>query len=214
MKIILNFLLFLFLFSSILSAQPVEYPRTILGLYDSTEEFNESEDHNIIHHNAAMVLNYLGMKVRYYDINQGLPNEEKMEDVYGILSWFRDEKMIHAEAYCQWAVQQIQEGKKFVILENMGAYKDTLTDKETPLKMIEEVFKALDLEYQAEWTSNSLVIEVVDKDPRVVEFERTLEKEVGTFEKIISNDQNNKVYLRLKRTDMEDSESAAVVTNE
>jgi len=208
MKIVFNIIIFLFLFSSSLYAQP----RTILGLYDSTEEFNIQEDYNLIHNNASMVLNHLGFKVRYHDINQGLPEEGALQDVYGILTWFLDSKMVNARNYLQWLIKQIEQERKVVILDSLGAYEDSMTNKEVSIDAVESIFKALQLEYRGNWTDNPFMIEVLEKDSRVVEFERTLEGEAGSYAHIISAHPDNKVYLKLGRTDKEDSESAAVVT--
>jgi hypothetical protein len=200
-----------FLFLGDLEAQESRLPRVILGLYDSTEPYNRRPDHNLIHKNAAMVLNYLGMKMRYHDIAQGLPGEKELEDVHGILTWFMDEEMAGAEAYCRWAANEIQKGKKFVILGNMGAWEDQKTKETVPLGVAGEIYRALGLEYEGDWTDNPLVIEVSGKDPRMVEFERTLDQEAGVYERIVSSSPENRVYLTLRRSDLPGSESAAVV---
>jgi len=72
-------LFFVFFVSPTLGA---EVPRYILALYDSTEEYNQFEDNNLAHNNAEMVLNYLGMKVRFHDIASGLPEESDSGKVF------------------------------------------------------------------------------------------------------------------------------------
>jgi len=156
-------------------------------------------------------LNYLGMKVRYHDIAKGLPDEKTMQGVYGILTWFRDNKMTEPYLYCEWASEQIRKGKKFVILDRAGAYGDYDTGRKTTISALNSLFSLLGLEYQGEWTDNPLVIEVLEKDSRMVEFERTLEGELNAYEKVVSLDERNKIYFKLNRTDIADGESAAMV---
>ncbi len=186
-------------------------PRTILALYDSSEEFNPGADDNLIHNNAEMVLNYLGLKLRYHDMASGLPDEKSMSGVYGILSWFTDESMPAAEDYCRWASVQIAKGKRFVILGNPGASRDSSTQRDIPEGTLNILLRELGLAYGGDWTDNPFVIDIDFKDSSMVEFERSLKDEVDIYEKIISLNKDNRVYLRLKRSDIKGSKSDAVV---
>ena len=186
--------------------------RTILALYDSSEYPNEQDDKNLIHYSAEAVLNYLGLKVRYHDIQQGLPDLDKTKDIYGVLSWFLDDRIPRAKEYCQWAVEQIKEGKKFIILGHLGARKDSLNNTQTPESLINTLYESLGLRYEGNWTDNPFIIEIASKDSSMVEFEKPLKNQMGNYEKIVSIDNNNQVYLALKRRDVETSESAVVVT--
>lgn len=189
-----------------------EKKRVILAFFDSSEEINSRLNYNLVHHAAEMALNHLGLTVRYFDIAKGLPREEEMRDVLAVLSWFKDDNIPHAKDYCLWASRQVKDGKKYIILGDFGAYKDTLTGEFTPLDVINQLFGSIGLEYSGDWTDNPFVIELVKKDPRMVEFERTLENEIGAYERVKSINPSNKVYLQLKRTDLADSISDMVVT--
>jgi len=158
-----------------------------------------------------MALNYLGLQVKYHDIASGIPSRDALEDVRGILTWFDDEKMPHAEAYCRWAAEQIRENKRYVILRNFGAFKDSETGRDIPPETVNEVFRQLGLEYRGNWADNPLSVEIVEKDPSMVEFERTLENETEFYEQVLSLNPQNRTYLKLRRTDLSDSESHAVV---
>lgn len=202
----------LFVLAAPAGAQNVPLFRTILALYDSTEDYNRREDHNLIHNNAELALNYLGMKVKFHDINQGLPPKEALRDVYAIMTWFRDESIPGAQEYCRWVVEEINNGKKFIALKTIGAYVDKKTGEETPYPVYSRLFKALGLDYRGDWTDNPFVVEVVSKDSKMVEFERTLEDEVDVYENLKSFNPQNKIYLKLNRTDIEGGEAVAVVT--
>jgi len=187
-------------------------PRTILALYDSSELYSPLPDDNLIHKKAAVVLNYLGMKVRYHDLAQGLPGDGEMEDVCGVLTWFKDDSVPSARDYCRWADRQMRSGKRYVILGNFGAYRDAKTGAKTPQEDVFRLFEGLGLEYLGNWTDNPLVIRVVEKDSAMVEFERTLSGEVGEYEGVVSASRGNKAYLVIERTDIADGKSTVVVT--
>lgn len=199
-------------FTADAGAATKNFSRHILCLYDSTEAYGGKLDNTLLHTAAEMVLNHLGMKARYYDIQKGLPNSEDLTDVYGILTWFQDGEMPNAREYCLWATRQIQRGKKFVILDNLGAFRDTLTKETTPLEVVNKVYQALGLDYEGNWIRNPFVIKVSDKDSAMVEFERSLENEVAVYAKLRSIDLKNKVYLQLNRTDLPKGESDVIVT--
>jgi len=185
--------------------------RTILALFDSSEDYNRTEDDNLIHRSVEMALNHLGMKVIYHDISKGIPSFKNEKDVHGIISWFLDPVMPNAETYCQWAAAQIQQGKKFIILGNMGAFKDSQTKKKTPKKLIDNFFQQLGLRYEGNYSDNPALLSLLDKDSEMVEFERTLEKEILFYEQVISTDPANKIYLQLHRQDLKQGTSDAVV---
>ncbi|MDD5594845.1 MAG: hypothetical protein PHY94_01235 [Candidatus Omnitrophica bacterium] len=210
-RIFIAFLVFFFIFS-FSQAWPGERKRVILAIFDSTDPYSESEDNNLIHNNAEMVLNYLGMKVKFHDLTKGLPSDETMEEVYGILTWFKNDNLPNAVQYCHWVSNQVRKGKKLVMLGNFGAYKDSKTNQEVPEEILNEIFHSINLEYDGEWIKNPFVIEVKYKDSQMVEFERSLKDELLLYEKITSLDSRNKVYLELNRTDIKDGKSAVVIT--
>lgn len=193
-------------------AQEVVVNRTILALFDSSEDYNRGEDDNLIHHNAELALNHLGMKVRYHDLAGGLPPEEKLADVHAILTWFLDHHLVGAREYIQWAIRQMRAGKRYVVLGNQGALQDAKTGRPTEMNLLTQFYRELGLKYRGDWTDNAWVIEIQEKDSDMVEFERTLEGETDLYEHFVSVAPGNKVFLRLKRTDKPHAVSDAVVT--
>jgi hypothetical protein len=206
---------FIFLMGLILLAgssaadQVTPVQRTVLVLYDSAEPSVTRLTERV----AGLYLNYLGMKVRYHDIHNGLPDDKSLnDDVRGILTVFVDDEMERPVEYCRWLERQIKDGIKVIILGHFGALSDRVTKELTPIEEVNRPFRALGLEYEGNWTDNPLVIRIADKDSAMVEFERSLEGEAGQYEGIKSINRNNRVYLTLERTDLADSASAAVVT--
>ncbi len=189
-----------------------ELKRTILGLYDSTEEYNQTQDRNWVHRFAQMPLNYLGMKVRLHDIAEGLPDDKDMADVYGVLSWFADSDMSDSNAYLSWAIRMIKSGKKFVVLGNLGALNDRGTGKGSNPDLIDQFFDALGMENLGNWTDDPYVLEVTYKDSKMVEFERNLAGDVDYYENLKPSSPRAKVYLEINRKDIENGASALVLT--
>ena len=185
--------------------------RTVLAVYDSSDEETKNDDNNFIRNNLEVVLNYLGMKVVYHDIQKGIPSKAQTDEIIGILSWFRDDSIPMAEEYCEWVLGEIKKGKKFIILGSFGAFIDSNTQKNTPIKKVEEVFIALGLEYDGDWTDNPFVIRIEYQDKGMTEFERTLVNEINVYERIGSINPKNKVYLSLSRSDVYGSKSDLVV---
>lgn len=208
MKIKIIFISLILIFSYQAGFAEEELKRTILALFDSTEELNRREDNNLIHNNIEVILNYLGFKVIYWDINRGLPREEDLKNVGGVITYFQDGVMPRASDYCFWVKRQIEEGRKFVILGNMGAFVDKHSGR-LPRDKVNLVFSSLGLEYKGEGIDNPLFIEIVKKDNKAVGFEKKPEPE--NYEWIISRNKNNKVYLTLRRKDIPASESSAVI---
>ncbi len=199
-----------FLYAIPLQAQEAASSRTILGLYDSTDDFNRAVDRNFIHNYAEMVLNHLGMKVLLHDVNAGLPSDETMAEIDGILAWFHDSDLANAEVCLQWLYKQAGSGKKLVLFKEAGIFRDRQSKEPVSTATMEALYRQMGVDFGNDWTDNGLVIEVVDKVPAMVEFERDLEFETGSYEKIGSRNTTNEVLLALRRTDVPGSESAVV----
>jgi polysaccharide biosynthesis protein PelA len=195
-----------------LYAEKVEIPRTILVLINSSNDPFITEDYNVVHFSAESVLNHLGMNVRYHDVSKGLPSDDSLDEIYGILSYFTDATMPRAKEYCLWATEQIDNGKKFVVWRNFGAFRDADSDEETSKDLVALFFRKLGLEYLENWSDSPFLIDIVEKDDTMMDFENSIEGTVELYEQFLSADAENKVYLRLNRSDLDFGDSDAIVT--
>jgi len=184
--------------------------RRILALYDSNEE--KIAQKTVIAENAEVILNHLGFILDYQDVNLPLPEDKLMERYCGIITWFQDSIMKQPEIYCSWLIKQIEHGKKIVILDQFGAFEDNL-NKPTNETIIESVFEKFGVKYIGNETDNPLLIETVYKDEKMVEFERKLSMETSYYTQLKQIDPSLKVYLKLKRIDIPDSESCAIFSS-
>ncbi|MCH8019404.1 DUF2194 domain-containing protein [candidate division KSB1 bacterium] len=185
--------------------------RKILALYDSQRGQTARKNH--IHANAEVVLNHLGSIVEYWDIAKGLPGEKRMKKYCGVITWFYNDSMNRPQAYLQWATKQVDAGRKFVILDNLSAFRDAATGEFLKISAVNRFCKSLGFIIDdTNWTSNIAKIELVNKVPEMVEFERSLDYELTNYEVYKPLHPKTKVYLKLKRNDIRDSESALVFT--
>ena len=194
------------------AAEPGVIPRTILAVFDSTEDYNRTADANLIRRNAEVPLNYLGLKVRYHDLAAGLPAENSMRDVLGILTWFQDDEMADAEKYARWAAAQIQAGKRYVALGLFGFARDKRSGILTSAKSMDAFLTAFGVSAGGGWTENPFIIELVKKESSMVEFERTLEHELEYYDQFTPTRKGSKSYLVLRLKNRPGSESSVVFT--
>jgi polysaccharide biosynthesis protein PelA len=192
-------------FSSFLYCQ-TKINRTILAVYNGTEDTN-------ISNNLEIILNNLGFKVRYQDINLAMPSDKEMKDVYGIVSWLTDSEFYNASKYCDWIQKQVSLGKKFVMIDNGLVYVDKKTKKEIPLSQYEKIYSIIGLKFNNDISYNPLFISINFKDKKVMEFERTLDNDILFFSSVGLLDKNGKVFLRLKNEKTNNLSDSVVVTS-
>lgn len=209
-SVFIFFIFFLFLFSSsVRGAETDEIPRTILAFYDAS--LVDDIFFTSVHQRAEMPLNYLGLKVVYRPIQSRLPTEEEMKGVLGILTWFRRlDTMTDPAAYCNWMKEQISKGRRYVILNEPGFFSRS----RQLVPACKQAFEELGVKFENHWGNNPYFFETVSKDSRMVEFERVLAPYEGqeyTLYRPIKDDV--KVFLTVKRRDIENSSSALVFTS-
>ena len=100
----------------------------------------------------------LGYTIDFYDINSGFPSEEKMASYQAVLSWYQGPEMKGAAKYAEWLRQQMEAGRKVLILGNYGAFSEdvpTAAGPATRYLLIDEYnrfFYPFGLEFRAAWT--------------------------------------------------------------
>ncbi|TDI95134.1 MAG: DUF2194 domain-containing protein [Caldithrix sp.] len=208
LKLLLSFFILIWVTSG-LNGEIIS--RRILAIYDSQRGQTAKKNH--IHANAEVILNHLGSIVEYWDIAKGLPGEKRMKKYRGVITWFYNNSMNRPQAYLQWATKQVDAGRKFVILGNLSAFRDTATGEFLKISAVNQFCKALGFIIDdTNWTVNMARIELVYKDPEMVEFERSLDYELTNYEIYKPFHPKTKAYLKLKRNDIPDSESVLVFT--
>jgi len=185
----------------------------LLALYKGTEKVDAES--NFIRRFLAEPLKSLGYTVDYRDVTRGLPPAAEMTRYKGILTWYQTADMENAAAYCQWLLEQIQAGRKVVILGNLGAYQELDKASQTPTErwLLNHEYNSFlypfGLEFKGGWTKDTKILEVAGRDPAVVPWLE--QSHLAHYFWIESVNPENKVYLSVRRTDLSPSESAFVV---
>lgn len=123
--------------------QKDEIPRQVLMLYKKSEASHLEEA--VVYNRAGVILEYLGLVPVYRAVEDGLPNKEEMQGIHAIVTWHTSHYMQDAQAYGDWLIKQIENGKKVAILENYGATFDAKTQQKVDNQTA--VFAALGIEY-------------------------------------------------------------------
>ena len=172
--------------------------RTILALYDS--RYDEETRRLPIHQITEMPLNHLGLVVRYHDINTPLPPLASMQDVRGVLTWFRDDSMRDPVGFLAWATAALDAGKKFVVIGDASATFD-LKKHRTPAAALTQFWSRLGLRSDGEWKTITYDLKIAYRDPVMVEFERPFAGVLPAFPRMTKIDRLMKSYLVIRKGD-------------
>ena len=187
----------------------VPHGNVILALYDGTEK--QTAKDNEIKSYLERGLEKNGFKIVYHDASVGVPSDRISSNARGIISWFGDSKMKDADRYCSWLADQIDKGKKVIIFGNFGAYQDFKTEAWVEMNRLNEVFGRLGVNYKANWTSDGTLLEVVSKDPEIVEQKSPVDlMEAGHYYLFSKADGLAESFLTVRRKDAPASDSLII----
>jgi polysaccharide biosynthesis protein PelA len=209
---LIHSLLIMFLWPSLeLGAQETEIPRTILAIYSA--RLGEDQKWSQIHQFAEMPLNHLGLKLRYHNIEAGIPKISANDPIRGVITWFASgTRLENPEAYLRWARDVVQSGKKFVILGDPGFFTNK-QDRPTSKIQINRFLRLLGLRDTDEWISHTYDLESVFKNAEVVEFERRYSILNSPFERIIPISDSVTSHLIVRKASQPDKQSHLVITS-
>ena len=200
-------------------AEPIK--RTILILYEDSEDTFPEAQYRYRRY-VPVILNHLGLKVRYHNVEEGLPSETSLQDVRGIFTWFRDDSMKDPYRYLEWLEQKIESGIKVVIFGNIGAETEILDDidptthlqklKSVPSHVIEKTFRAMGLKYKGNFKSKTHLLKITYRDPTMMNFEKKIERDLKTYYQIISHHPRNHIYLKAHLMGRKTSETDLIIT--
>jgi hypothetical protein len=182
--------------------------RTILVLYDGT--YGDEIKFLPVHVIVEMPLNHLGLVVRYWDIRTGMPPADQLKDVRGILTWFHADAMADPVTFLRWCEAQIDAGKKMVVIGDLAVTRD-FKNRLTPLVAMNRLWAKLGLHSSDNWTGITYDWKIVNKDSRMVEFERPLPQTLPTFIRMRRLDSSVKSYLTVRQGNDPDTDTDLVV---
>ncbi len=190
---------------------------TILGLYDSTDarswDGGVRARRTILGGRVRSALRKLGLKIRLWDMNQGLPPRDVTARAAGIVTAFYDADLNGAAAYALWLRAQLEAGRRVVILNNYGAWREAGKDY-VDERLPNLVFEAIGVRYLAQWTSRGALLATAPDHVDPTMFTRVPNPAVARHYYLfrpLSSDV--RVHLGVTRSDLEDSLSAVVMTS-
>ena len=155
------------------------------------------------------------------DVERLLAGGEKVDlsRYRGIVTCYLSTKMIGAERYTRFLLDQMEAGRKIIIIGSYGAYQGMIPKADgTYLEWNESTiaintfFWPFGLEFLFGWTNVNKKLRITRIVPAMAEYETRLsQRDLDYFQYFRSVNPANKVYLELERTDILDSKSAVVV---
>ncbi|MBN2092248.1 DUF2194 domain-containing protein [candidate division KSB1 bacterium] len=188
--------------------QPKQKKR-ILVLFKSSEGF--SSQNNLFRVHLHKPLSRQRYQFDYQDIELGIPDDEKMKNYQGIISWYTGSVMKEPEKYLFWLTRQLNAGRKMVILDNLGAFSP---DGKTWLSedALNRFYLQFGLEFKGQWTDKSDLLEIVKFEKQVIGKEISIKsKSLHNYFKINSIHPQNKSYLLVNRKDIPEGESHVII---
>ncbi len=168
--IILCALLVLFLGKTAIATetdQPI--PRVIYTFYERAAE--DMPRFSLVHRALEMPLNWLGYHLEYIEINDTLPPWRK--DIAGVVLWNNPGSVIpNTKQYLNWLEDGLRQKKKLIILGNMGIGAEYL-DTPEGMNHTNRVLAYIGLKLENAWTELTYNTNIIHKNPRMVEYERT-----------------------------------------
>ena len=187
---------------------------TILALYKSSD--NQSEEQNLIFYHLSNPLKEMGFTVKYHDIDESIPTETEMEDVRAVITWFAGASLVDPDIYLDFVNRTIDSGRKYIILDNFGAWQYRLEDeKYVPMDRLNYTLSRFGLRYFGDWLIGEPdTLKIADIIPEMVEAGgKQIISETSFFYRFKNVDPDATVYLSVQRTDKDYAPSPVILTN-
>ena len=212
MKRLILALIFIISLPVVLPAQQTVYQKSVLALYKSSE--NQTKEENEIFFYMSRSLEEMGLKIVYWDIDRGIPGESVTRFHRAVISWFRGPSMRNPEAYLEFLEKMIAQGKKVLVIDNLGAYQDRQTEEYVRPLRLNTTLSKLGIMYQGDWTQDGSLIESAYVDSNMVEDQGKQDPEQSAFfYHFLPSDRNLQTYLSIRRTDRDYNPSPIIVSN-
>lgn len=179
-------------------AAPTERSREVLLVYRDDDDAllqGSSEPRAI-----EVVLNHLGLVVRYHNLALGLPDPALTRRVRGVVAWLDSDGVPGAQAYAEWLAARLDARQPLVLLGGLGILFDAKTGTATPRKVWTRVTEGLGLDYDGAFVGATGSVHA-DPSVKPPAFERPWVEPAPLYQQARSTDPANRVFLRLRRSD-------------
>lgn len=195
-----------------LAAQDAALGRTVLALYKSSE--GQTEKENEVFYYLSIPLKEMGLDLRYWDIDRGLPPVSLTTYARAIVTWFRGPSMNNAQFYLDFLDSQIDQGRKVIVFDNFGAYQERRTGEYIQPLRLNTTLARLGLLYQGDWTQDGSKLKLATVQSDMVESGGKQDASTSSFfYHFLAVDRDLRVWLSVARTDRDYTPSPVIVTN-
>ena len=147
--------------------------RDVLALFDGSLEL--SPDRTRVHRFLELPLNHLGLKVKYWNLRDGLPDADLVKRHRAVVTWF-GERIPEHRAFLEWAARLAATGTRFVVLEFTGA---PLGPEDLPA--VNAFTRHIGIEFRSRWIGPSEAGTIATRDDQMLDFESKLGAELPGY---------------------------------
>ncbi len=143
----------------------------ILALYKSNE--GQTQHNNPVHLFFELPLTFLGFRVHYHDLCQGVDGICPIGPYRAIVTWFGNDDLPGAQAYRHWLLRQVESGAKLLIFGSFGAVTEPgCVASASDLEETQAIFAALGARYDREAWQLSRSARLIRLAPDLFGFEK------------------------------------------
>jgi hypothetical protein len=149
---------------------------------------------------AEFSLNHLGLCVRYWDLDKGLPPQEYGLRYRGILNWYEMSGIPNPEEYIEWLLYQMRNQVKVVVCGDGGFLDDTEKFIPASPRLVRKFFRELGFSYISPAKKMAQKFQVVQQNDDMVGFDERLDISRLRLPpiRLASLQKVNKVHLKVK----------------
>jgi hypothetical protein len=150
------------------------------------------------------------------DVEALLTEKPDMSPYVGILSAYQTTQMVGADIYPRWLVEQMEAGRRILIIGSYGAYQGLIkrpdgsfVEYNESTKTINTFFYSFGLEFYFAFTGDNSKLRLVKANKEYGQYQTPItQKDLNYYQLYKSVNPHNRIFFELERTDMLDSRSA------
>jgi len=150
------------------------------------------------------------------DVEELLVKKPDMGPYSGIMTCYQTSQMVGGDIYPQWLVEQMEAGRRILIIGSYGAYQGmipkpdgTFVEWNETTQTINTFFHPYGMEFHFAFTSDNNKLRLVTADKEYGQFQAPItQKDLQYYQLYTSVNPENKIFFEVERTDMIASRSA------
>lgn len=173
-------------------------------------------DHGSLVQLYTSLLSTAGYRFDTRDVEQLLVEKPDMTPYLGIMTCYQTTQMVGADVYSLWLAEQMEAGRRVLILGSYGAYQGLIKKPDGSFiewnestKTINTFFFPFGLEFYFAFTSDNTKLRLRTAEKEYAQFQEPItQKDLTYYQLFKSVNKDNKIFFEVERTDMLDSRSA------